>query len=93
MNEIRAILFDLDDTLYNELKFYRGGFGAIASHLEELGGATRVETLELLLELRHQHDGQLVVQQLARHLGFPIDRVPSLVGVFRAHNAAPGVAA
>lgn len=83
---LRAILFDLDDTLYEERQFFRSGFLAVAEWLEQRGVGPRIPTAELL-EHFHQHDGREdVFQKLAVSLAFPSEWVPELVSVFRAHK-------
>jgi putative hydrolase of the HAD superfamily len=49
----RAVLFDLDNTLYPELDYVRSGFKAVAAHLAQ----------------RHDIDAQALFQQLLGYLG------------------------
>ena len=36
---IRAVIFDLDDTLFNEIDYVRSGYRAVAKHLKDVSGA------------------------------------------------------
>lgn len=70
------LIFDLDDTLYNELDFVQSGFQAVAYFLEEEYGVAKSESLaimnnilhkegrgaifDLLLEMKHLHCKTLV---------------------------------
>jgi putative hydrolase of the HAD superfamily len=83
---IRAILFDLDDTLYEERQFFRGGFVAAADALERRGIGARVSTVELLEHFHFEQGREDVFQKLATRLAFPIEWIPELVGAFRAHK-------
>jgi putative hydrolase of the HAD superfamily len=78
---LRAVAFDLDDTLYPEHSYVRSGFKAVARTLEHLLGEPRDSLLEemlalleingrgrifdLILERRGRHDVQ-VVKDLVR---------------------------
>jgi putative hydrolase of the HAD superfamily len=82
---IKAVLFDLDDTLYEERQFYRSGFAVVGEFLERRGMGRTGKTAALL-EYFHDHDNQQqVFQKLAGQLGFPLDWVPELVAAFRSH--------
>jgi len=54
---VRAVLFDLDDTLYPERSFVRSGFAAAAAFLEPIVGTAR-EVLMDHLERLHERDGR-----------------------------------
>jgi len=83
---IKAVLFDLDDTLYEERQFHRTGFTAVGEFLEQRGMGSTREILGLL-EYFHDHEDQRqVFQKLAGRLGFPLEWVPELVATFRSHR-------
>lgn len=83
---LRAILFDLDDTLYEERQFFQSGFLAVAELLQQRGIGQCMPTVELL-EHFHYHEGRDgVFQKLCVSLAFPSDWIPELVTVFRAHR-------
>ena len=83
---IRAIIFDLDDTLYEERDFFRGGFAAVAEELTRRRVA-RAEHAAAMLEYYHHAESRGgVFQKLAAELGFPPEWIPELVARFRAHE-------
>lgn len=82
---IKAVLFDLDDTMYDERTFYAGGFAAVAVELAKLGFGSVDRILQLLLEF-HAADRRDVLQKLASVLGFPNDWVPRLAQLIRSHR-------
>ncbi len=82
---LKAVLFDLDDTLYEEAEFFRSGFDVVSRSLAQRGVGRHPETAHLLLHL-HQHEGRdQVFQKLAARLGFPTEWIADLVEIFRAH--------
>ncbi|HEX9821813.1 MAG TPA: HAD family hydrolase [Methylomirabilota bacterium] len=82
---IRAVLFDLDDTLYREDDFACSGFGAVAQELESRG-VGRAAALHGMLASIHVTEGrEHVLDKLAARLNFPGDWVPGLVERYRAH--------
>ena len=83
---IRAVLFDLDDTLYCEGDFVRSGFAAVACELESRGAGKRAD-LTALLEAIHFTEGrERVLDKLAARVGFPEMWVPELVERYRSHR-------
>ena len=48
---LKAILFDLDDTLYEERQYFRSGFSVAARELERRGVGKVEETVRLLEHL------------------------------------------
>jgi putative hydrolase of the HAD superfamily len=83
---IRAVLFDLDDTIYEERLYVRGGFSAVAHFLEHRGVGSAVQTLTLLERVHHHEGREQVFQKLSARLGFPADWIPALVEVHRSHE-------
>lgn len=81
----RALLFDLDDTLYPHRRFVLSGFGAVAAHLEaELGIPARRSFMTLARARRH-HPGR-ELQVLLQAFGLPDSRLPELVEMIRTHE-------
>jgi putative hydrolase of the HAD superfamily len=83
---LRAILFDLDDTLYEERQFFRSGFSWVARMLEERGRGAHEQTLALLEQWHHGESREGVFQKLAARLDFPEAWIPELVLAFRSHE-------
>jgi putative hydrolase of the HAD superfamily len=91
----KAVVFDIDDTLYPEHQFVVSGFTAVSAWIEECLGIPQAETLEELCgafqsgvqanSFDHWAAGRLV----------PKDIVPRMVEVYRGHSPTlqlfPGV--
>lgn len=95
---VRALLIDLDDTLYDEASYVRSGMAAVAREIAGLTGATAVEVEALMLdELARNGRGKVFDVTLER-LGVPPkpDLIKGLVEAYRDHRPAislwPGVA-
>jgi len=93
---ITAVLFDLDDTLYDQRQFLDGAWRAVAERAA-LDGVDRDRLESALRDLAtHGSDrGHIIDLALAR-LGATSAAVPSLVAAFRSHapehlDAYPGV--
>lgn len=83
---VKAVLFDLDDTLYEERDFFRGGFAAVADLLVE-HGVPDTERVIAFLEHAHHNEGRAgVFQKLARRFDLPDELIPIMVSAFRAHR-------
>jgi len=52
---IRAIIFDLDDTLYDEMQFVRGGFEAVSSYTSKNANVNQNVVYQLLLDVLEKH--------------------------------------
>lgn len=94
---VRALLIDLDDTLYDEASYVRSGMAAVAREIAGLCGAPvpEVETL-MLGELARNGRGKVFDATLERLGGTPQpDLVKGLVEAYRDHRPAitlwPGV--
>ncbi len=95
----RAVLFDLDDTLFPERQFVDGGFGAVAAFLAGPSGRPAADLAARLREL-HERDGRgRLFDTLLTELGLDgdPDLVPACLFVYRTHEvhltAYPGVVA
>jgi len=86
---IRAVVFDLDDTLYPERSYVRSGYAAVARYLRETLG--RDEPFERWLWRRFQ-SGKVdrAFDGLSDHFGLNLasDRIAELVEVYRNHEPA-----
>jgi FMN phosphatase YigB (HAD superfamily) len=82
----RAILFDLDDTLYLRRRFVSSGFRAVAAHLEQREGHDSSQVFEMLVRFSRGVDAGRELQACLARLGMPESRVPNLVEVIRAHR-------
>jgi putative hydrolase of the HAD superfamily len=86
----RAIVFDLDDTLYAQVDFKRSGFRAVAGQLAEWG----VVDAELALASMERQLAALgpshprILDAMVTHLGLTGVSIGRLVSVFRDHVPA-----
>jgi putative hydrolase of the HAD superfamily len=84
----RAVLFDLDDTLYRERRFALSGFRHVAQLVAASCGLDAAQAFRLLaVSLRRNRRGS-ALQALCISAGHPIDSVPALVDVMRGHMPA-----
>jgi len=86
---IRAVVFDLDDTLYPEIQYVRSGFRAAARQLARPGVGPSIEAVldELLYAFRTGPRDRVFNTVLAQ-LGRPSDpeTINELVQVYRTHR-------
>jgi putative hydrolase of the HAD superfamily len=81
----RAIVFDLDDTLYRERRFALSGYRAVALAVERdfgLSGASAFKSLALSLRRGRR---ALAFQDLAASCGLPGSSVPAWIECYRNH--------
>jgi putative hydrolase of the HAD superfamily len=83
---IRAVLFDLDDTLYPEAEFYRSGFAVAAEELQRRGCGPAAAIRAVLEAIHFQQSRQGVFDAAAARLGFPAAWVPQLIALFHEHS-------
>jgi putative hydrolase of the HAD superfamily len=82
----RAVIFDLDDTLYREHDYVRSGFAAVARRLAREPGAPTPEDLyATLVDEWEQHGRGRVFDVVAERFGLRVP-VAELVGVYREHE-------
>jgi putative hydrolase of the HAD superfamily len=81
----RAIVFDLDETLYRERRFMLSGFAAVAAYVErEIGApATRVFGA---LRAGSRQSREDVFQKICDEWDLPSTQVPALLEVYRGHS-------
>jgi len=84
----RAVIFDLDDTLYPLERFVLSGFDAVASHMSAMFGVDRLEAWTTLLQAFHNGGRGRELQICLARFGLPEAITPSLVGVIRRHRPA-----
>lgn len=86
---VRAVIFDLDDCLYPERDYVRGGYRAVADSLRDKTG--RADDFAAWLWRRFlagQAAGALDALNREFSLGLAPGQVQELVGVYRAHLPA-----
>ena len=84
----RALVFDLDDTLYPERRFALSGFAAVSSHVAARYGASCPAAFALLRREMTSGRRAEAFQALAGRLQLPGTIVPELCAVYRAHVPA-----
>lgn len=84
---MKVVVFDLDDTLYNEMSYVKSGFRAVAEYLCERYSSNVDESMSIMLnELRMNGRGKVFDRLLEHHLLFSRGRVKECVGVYRKHK-------
>ena len=87
--DLRAIVFDLDDTLYPMRRYSQSAFAAVAAHLQRRCGirpGRSVEVLTRALEIDGQPGHE--IDRLIDACGLPSSWLPELVSVARNHEPA-----
>ena len=83
MSEPRAIVFDLDDTLYPLRRFVQSGFAAVADVAACEVGVPRHQLVAILRDARRWAPG-MELQCLCNHFGLPASDVNRFVNIVRA---------
>ncbi|MFL1524588.1 HAD family hydrolase [Pseudomonas sp. O230] len=81
------LIFDLDDTLYDETSFVISGLGAVARHGEDVFGWNAERSLGLMLNvLEREGRGRVFDRWLESHGQLSKTRVTECVNVYRHHR-------
>src|SRR5689334_905802 len=86
VREPRAILFDLDDTLYPYRAFVRSGFRAVGKRLAEERGLPTRAVLKVLRRALVGGARGRELQALCERFSLPASIVPELADVIREHT-------
>lgn len=87
MTMIRAILFDLDDTLYDERLFVKGGFKAVSSYLSKNSKIDQDEAYRLLLDVLKKYGRGHTFDIALKNFGlYTKELIPKLVEIYRTHK-------
>jgi putative hydrolase of the HAD superfamily len=81
----RALVFDLDDTLYLERRFALSGYAAVANHLASAHGLNRRDVFGFLRRELGAGRRADVFQRLVMRFGLPLAIVEELLAVYRDH--------
>ena len=84
--DVRAIIFDLDDTLYPRDHFVFSGFAAVARHCEQRWGVSALSAFSTLCGARVAGRAGSEFQALCEDSDVPPDAVGELLHVFRTHE-------
>ncbi|HEY7790936.1 MAG TPA: HAD family hydrolase [Vicinamibacterales bacterium] len=82
----RALMFDLDDTLYPERRYLLSGFVAVSAHVEARFGVARGDGFRTLVRVARQGGRGHAFQALCETFDLDPEIVPELVDVMRAHR-------
>lgn len=83
---MRAIIFDLDDTLYRERRWVVSGFAAVARHLAVAKRLDRREVFRVLVGAVRAGRRHVALQQMCQRFDLPVELVPGLVALIRSHR-------
>jgi len=86
--EARAIVFDLDDTLYPYRAFLRSGFAAVSAYLERAHGVNRAWVLRWLIRASRGSERGRELQACLAVLRLSPALLPILLRTLRAHDPA-----
>jgi putative hydrolase of the HAD superfamily len=82
----RAVIFDLDDTLYPYRRFVRSGFAAVAAYLEHAHGVNGEWAFRRLLRASRGEDRGRELQACLATLRMSPGLVPVLLRILREHT-------
>lgn len=86
---MRAVLFDLDNTLYPEIEFVKSGFRAVARHLSHRYGLDENKLCARMWDIMEGNGRGAVFNILLSEIGlYSEDRVRLLVYLYRSHRPA-----
>ncbi len=93
---IKMVIFDLDDTLFPEELFVKGGFKAVSKYVEENYGISRGDFFkELLLVFKRDGHGKVFDYALKRYALYDRKLVKILIDIYHRHKPSlslyPGV--
>ena len=82
----RALLFDLDDTLYAERRFMLSGFAAVADAIARHANAPRQTLFDELVRAARSGRRSTAFQDVCRSWSVDESILPSLIAVYREHR-------
>ncbi len=84
---MKAVLFDLDDTLYPEIEFVKSGFTAVARHLASKHNLNADSLFQQMLDILQRDGRGKIFDTLLEKLGlFSGETVRTLVDLYRSHQ-------
>lgn len=86
MTEPRAIVFDLDETLYRIRRFTVSGYAATSAHISAQSGRSRREIFCRLQGLYRRGRAARAYQELCEELGYPVAVADEWLSRHRAHR-------
>ena len=87
MTIIQAILFDLDDTLYDEKQFINGGFKAVSLYISKNNNINQNKVYQLLLDALEKYGRGYTFDIVLKKLNVYDEKlIPKLVEIYRTHK-------
>ena len=86
---ITTVVFDLDDTLYDEIEYCKGGFKAVAEFISKMPGAPTAENIfNALWEQFASGNRRKTFDSVLDELGISYDDkfIEELINVYRSHT-------
>lgn len=83
---IKAIILDLDDTLYPEYEFVISGFHAVADFVQSRYAIDSVKSFEILYQGYCKGERNNNIDMLYQELGIPYADILSTVEIYRNHK-------
>jgi putative hydrolase of the HAD superfamily len=81
----RAVVFDLDDTLYRERRFALSGYSAVAALVEQQFGVRRRQAFATLARTLRRGQRAQAFQRLCERYRLPACCIPAWVDAYRRH--------
>jgi len=85
MKHSRAVIFDLDNTLYQERRFAISGMAAVAAYAERRFGVPRATAFRVMFDALRHGRRAFLLQALCESCRIPESEIPKLVTVIRTH--------
>jgi len=85
---IKCIVFDMDDTLYDEIDYYKSGFAVISHQVTSDFGLKNKVVFDVLWEIFNSGNHKTTFNEAAEKLGVVFDKsyIEKLINIFRNHN-------
>lgn len=83
---IKAIIFDLDDTLYYEQDYVKSGFRAVSRYIGSKYGVSEKEFYKLQLDILEKEGRGKVFDLALENFSLPQDEVEKMLAVYRSHE-------
>jgi putative hydrolase of the HAD superfamily len=84
---IRAVIFDLDETLYDEMRFVKGGFKAVSLYVSKCKRISQEKINALLLQTLKEQGRGHTFNAVLKDLKLDSENlVPKLIDIYRAHQ-------
>lgn len=85
--KVKAVLFDLDDTLYPEIMFVRSGFQIVAGYVSAMYGFNRHSLISRMMEILHNEGRGKIFDILLKELGiYSKKTLGTLILLYRTHE-------